>query len=99
MIWILAAGLIAFGTKVSGYLLPASLLENPRVLKVAGTVTIGLLASLIALNAFGDGQAVSVDARLGALIVAIIACYLRAPFLLVVILGAATAALLRAVGL
>lgn len=97
--WILLASVLAFGLKFIGYMTPEKIVENPRVIRTAGFVTIGLLGSLIAMNAVGDGQGLSFDARLGALAIAIIAFYFRAPFLLVVILGAAATAALRAIGL
>ena len=55
--WILLACLIAFATKGAGYLIPASRLESPHVTRLAGILTVGLLASLITMNTFGAGQA------------------------------------------
>jgi hypothetical protein len=66
--------------------------------RVAGTLTIGLLASLTAMNAVASGAAVALDARPGALAVAATALLLRLPFLLVVVLGAVAAAMLRWAG-
>jgi len=63
--------------------------------RMAGTVTVGLLAALVVMNAFGSGQALAVDARLGALLVAAVALWLRAPFLLGVVLGGVAAGVLR----
>jgi len=97
--WLLLACLLAFATKLSGYLLPARWLEGPRMVQLASAMTIGLLASLVAVNTLAFGSTIVFDARLGSLAVATIALLLRAPFLLVVILGAATAALLRFCGL
>lgn len=97
--WILLASAVAYATKLAGYLVPSRLLENPHMTRVAGTLTIGLLASLTAMNAFSAGQSLAVDARAGSLIVAGIALSLRMPFLVVVILGALTAALLRMAGM
>jgi len=96
--WLLLACLLAFLTKLSGYLLPARWLEGPRMLQLASAMTIGLLASLVTVNTLASASTISLDARLGSLAVALIALLLRAPFLLVVILGAATAALLRFLG-
>jgi hypothetical protein len=62
-------------------------------------MTIGLLASLTVLNAVATGTALTLDSRVGALVAAAIALLLRAPFLVVVIVGAATAGLLRLIGL
>ena len=96
--WLLLACLLAYGWKIVGYFVPARFLENPRMSRVAGTMTIGLLASLTVVNAAASGPSLAADARLGALAAAAIALALRAPFLLVVIVGAGTAALLRMAG-
>ncbi|MDO5498598.1 MAG: AzlD domain-containing protein [Propionibacteriaceae bacterium] len=96
--WVLLACAIAFATKGAGYLIPAARLESPKITRLAGILTVGLLAALITMNAFGDGQALRLDARIAALVVAFAACALRAPYLLVVVLGAAAAALVRLSG-
>jgi len=97
-IWLLIACALAYAWKLVGYLVPAKLLEDPRMSRVAGTMTIGLLASLTVVNSVASGQSLAADARLGALAAAAIALALRAPFLLVVVLGAGTAAVLRMLG-
>lgn len=97
--WILAACVVAYLSKLSGYLVPARILDKPRMGRVAGTLTIGLLASLTAVNTFASGQELVLDARIGALLAAAIALLLRAPFLLVVMVGAVAAALLRLAGM
>ena len=97
--WILLGGVLAFATKLAGYLVPARLLEKPAIAAAAGALTVGLLASLTALNTFASGQSLAIDARLGALLVAAVALWARLPFLVVVVLGAAAAALLRGFGI
>ena len=97
--WILLASVVAYATKLSGYLVPSRFLENDRMSHVAGMLTIGLLASLTAMNAFSSGQTLAIDARLGALVAAAIALALRVPFLGVVTIGAAASALLRWFGM
>lgn len=94
--WILLASVVAYTTKLAGYLVPSRWLENDHMTRIAGTLTIGLLASLTAVNAFSVGQVLVIDARAAALIAAGIALWLRAPFLVVVIVGAAAAAIARA---
>ena len=89
---------LAYALKLVGYLVPDRVLDDPRVGRMAGTVTVGLLAALVVMNAFGSGQELVLDARLGALLVAGTALMLRAPFLLVVVLGAVAAAVLRLLG-
>ena len=71
--WLLLACLFAYEWKLVGYLLPASLLQNPRMFRIAGTMTIGLLASLTIVNTLASGQALALDARLGALAAAAVA--------------------------
>ncbi|MDH5832760.1 AzlD domain-containing protein [Luteimonas kalidii] len=93
--WLLLACGVAFATKLSGYLVPARWLEGPRVRAVSAAATIGLLASLVVVNTFADGTRLAIDARLGALLVALVALRLRVPFLAVVVLGAVAAATLR----
>jgi uncharacterized membrane protein len=100
-LWLLliVACVVGFLTKLIGYLVPKKWLTNPRVARVAGTLTIGLLASLTIANAVATGQQVVVDSRLGALVAAAVALWLKAPFLVVVVVGAAAAAGLRLLGL
>ena len=97
-LWLLLSCVLAYAWKLMGYLVPASLLRNPRMSRVAGTMTIGLLASLTVVNAVASGQSLVLDARLGALGAAAVALLFRAPFLVVVLAGAAAAAGLRLLG-
>lgn len=96
--WILAAAAIAYATKMVGYQVPSAWLESPWVLRLSSTVTVGLLAALVMTNTFVSGTAVVLDARMVALAAAAVALVLRAPFLLVVVIGAAAAALARLIG-
>ena len=96
--WLLLGGVLAFATKLAGYLVPARWLERPAVAAAAGRLTIGLLAALTVMNTFAHGQQLAVDARVGALLVAALALWARLPFLAVVVLGAAAAAVLRWAG-
>lgn len=93
--WIVLACVAAFVTKWLGYAVPARWLQSPRMTHVAGCVTVALLASLTTMNTVAAGQHLVVDARLGALLVAGLALWLRAPFLLVVVMGGVSAAVLR----
>lgn len=97
---ILVAAGIAFALKLTGHLVPSRLLEEPHVKRVTAALPIALLAALVATQTFiGRGGALVLDARAAAVGVAVIALLLRAPFILVVVLGALTAALLRLAGL
>lgn len=56
-----------------------------------------LLASLALVSTVGDGRSVVLDARVVGLVVAGIALWRRAPFVLVIVLASAATALTRAV--
>lgn len=96
--WLLISVVLAYATKLVGYLVPAKVLDSPRMSHIAGTLTIGLLASLTVVNVAASGTNVVLDARVGALVAAAVALWLKAPFLVVVIAGAGAAALLRLLG-
>jgi hypothetical protein len=98
-LWILLAVAAAYVIKLSGYLLPRRLLDRPVVIRLATGLTVGLLASLTILNTVGKGQAIVLDSRLLALGAAAIALWLKAPYLVVVLVGAIAAALGRLAGL
>ncbi len=83
--------------KLAGYLAPAQWLERPRVMRIAGLVTVALLSALVAVQSFAAGQRLSLDARVAALAVAAVLLWRRAPFIVVVVAGALVAAVLRAV--
>lgn len=81
--------------KLAGLSAPRSLLADDRVEEIVALLPVALLAALVAVQTFSDGQQLTVDARAAGLAVAIAAVLARAPFLLVVGLAAGTAALLR----
>ena len=93
--FILLACAATYLTKLAGYAVPARWLQNPRMTRVAGAITVALLASLPVMNTFAAGTALVIDARLAALAAAALALWLRLPFLLVVVLGAVAAGLVR----
>lgn len=100
VLWVtvLAASLACFGLKLAGHLVPEHRLADERVARTSALVTVALLVSLVVVQTVGDGRAVVVDARLPALAVAAVALALRAPFVVVVVLAAGSAAGLRALG-
>lgn len=95
---VLVAAAIAYLLKLAGYLVPAHLLEGPRAKRITAALPIALLAALITTQTFVARGTLVLDARAAAVGVAVIALVLRAPFVLVVVLGAVTAALLRLAG-
>lgn len=97
--WIAVACVAAYLTKFVGHLLPHRTLEGVRTRSVMTGMTVALLASLIAVNTATTGTAVVADARIIALLVAVVALLARAPFLLVVVLAAAACAGARLLGM
>lgn len=95
---LLASG-FAFALKFAGYVVPHQLLDGVFVSRVTAMLPVALLSALVAVQTFTTGaEAFTLDARAAGLAVAVTALLLRAPFLVVVILAAATAATLRAFG-
>lgn len=91
---LLAAG--AYALKLAGWLVPARLFDHPQVRRAAALVPVALLAALVVVQAFSDGRSLTLDARAAGLLAAAVALALRAPFLVLVVVAAATAALVRA---
>jgi hypothetical protein len=93
---ILLASIAVLAIKLVGYVVPASLIEKPMPARIAGLLTVALLSALIVVQTLGAGQAIVVDARVPAVLVAAALLAVRAPFIVVVAAAAVTAALLRA---
>jgi branched-subunit amino acid transport protein len=92
---VLISSALVYSWKLFGYLVPERLVSNPKVKDLASLLTVALLAALVGIQTFGTSAGVVVDARLPALIVAGVLFYLRVPFIVVVIVAAALAALAR----
>jgi branched-subunit amino acid transport protein len=97
MIWapLLVACAACYAIKLAGLSLPQRFLEGPRVQRIIPLLPVALLAALVATQTFATGRHLVLDVRAASLAVAGTAVLLRAPFLVVVATGAATAALLR----
>jgi len=102
VIWaaIIVGSLGCYLLKLAGLSVPQSVLDHPVIRRIADLIPVALLAALIAVQVFGTPERTLVmDARLAGLGVALVGLLLRAPFIVVVLLAAGTAALLRALGL
>ena len=98
MTWtaLIALSAISYGLKASGPVLAGGRQLGPQVRQTLDLVAVPLLAALILVQTLGDGHRLVLDARVPALAVAAVLVWRRAPFLVVVLAAAATAALLRA---
>ena len=92
---VLAASAACYLLKLGGLSLPQAWLAAPRIQRTVPLIPVALLASLAAIQTFSTGQHLVLDVRAAALVVAVMAIVLRAPFLVVVAAAAATAAVLR----
>ena len=97
---VLATAAGCYVLKLAGLTIPERLLGNRWLRRFAELVPVALLAALVAVQAGAKGTALVIDpARLAGLAAAVIALLLRAPFLIVIIVAAGTAALLRLAGI
>jgi membrane-associated phospholipid phosphatase len=97
MIWagVLVASAACYVLKLAGLSLPSRWLQDVRIQRTVPLLPVALLAALVAIQTFSLGQHLVLDVRAAAIGVAVIAVLLRAPFLVVIVAAAATAALLR----
>lgn len=98
MIWaaVLLASAGCFGLKLAGWSVPARWLERDRLQRAAVLLPVPLLAALVVVQAFAGDRSLVLDARAAGLAVGLVLVLLRAPFLLVVVAAAVTAAVVRA---
>jgi branched-subunit amino acid transport protein len=97
-LWVLVLATIAgcYAFKLIGYLVPARVLDEPRIRRVVELLPVALLAALVVVEAIANGRHIELDGpRLAGLGVAAVAVWRRAPFIVIVVLAAATAAVLR----
>jgi branched chain amino acid efflux pump len=95
----LVVGLVGAGTIAIKAIGPVLLGGRPlpeRLSSVIELLAPALLGALVAVQTFGNGQALAVDERVFGVAVAAIAIWRKAPLLLVVILATVTTALARA---
>jgi uncharacterized membrane protein len=97
MMWlaVLAGAAGCYALKFVGSIIPSHILEQPTVKKIVLLLPISLLSALVAVQTFASSQALVVDARVPALAAATVALRFKAPFILVVLISAVTAAALR----
>lgn len=92
---------LATGTyvlKAAGPLVLGARRLPARVQSLVDLLPAALLASLAIVSTVGDGNSIVVDARLVGLIVAGIALWRRAPFVVVIVVASAATAIIRALG-
>ena len=100
MIWIAILGLAAaaFALKALGPVIVGRRPLRPGTLQVLEIVAVPIIAAVVLVQTLDGGGRLVIDARVPALCVAALLVWRRAPFAVVVVAAAATAAVLRAAG-
>jgi branched-subunit amino acid transport protein len=96
-IWIavIVASLAVYSWKILGSMVPERILNHPRISRLATFLTVALMAGLVGVQGFVDNRDITLDARLPALLLAVVLAIFRVPFILIVLAAAASAAVLR----
>ncbi len=93
---IVAAGTYLF--KAAGPLVLGGRTLPPGLNRLIELLPGALIAALVVVSSIGDGQGITLDARLVGVAVAAIALWKKLPFVVVVVLACIATALVRALG-
>lgn len=96
---ILLASLGCYAEKLAGFLLPQRVLDARLIHHVAALLPIALLAAIVSVQAITTGHAITFDARLPGMAVAVALMSRRTNFLVMVVCASATTAAVRHFGL
>jgi hypothetical protein len=94
LVLVLAVAGATWGLRGAGSLVPA--MPDQITVRIGGLAP-ALMAAFVVTQLTGRNGLPSIDARMGAVLVAAILAWRRAPFAICVVAGAATAAVLRLV--
>ena len=95
-IGVLVGCVAVFSWKLLGAYVPQRFLERPLIARIASLLTVALLAGLVGIQGFTAGGQIHLDARIPALLVAGLLTWRKVPFIVMVAISAAVAAILRA---
>jgi len=93
---IIALGLGSYAFKVLGLVVVGARSLPPVVERCLALIPAALLSALIVKDTFSVGQDLVLDARAAGVAVAVVASWRRAPIPVVIVLGAAVTAVVRA---
>jgi len=99
-LWLLigALSVASYALKVLGFVIVGGRTMPAAVERCLALIPASLLAALVMKDTFTVAQDVVVDARAVGIVVAAIAVWRRAPFIVVVVVAMAATALVRAIG-
>ena len=97
MTWVVigVVGVVTILFKASGPVLLGGRALPPRVASVVEVLAPAMLAALVVTQTVGGDRQLVLDERLAGVLVGGVAVWLRAPLLVVMVVAAATAALIR----
>jgi branched-subunit amino acid transport protein len=96
--WVLVGGTCTgcYLLKVLGYLLPARVLDHPSVRRAVSLLPVALLSALVVVELVASGSAYDINGpRIAGFAAGAVAVWRRAPFIVVIVLAAVVAAVLR----
>jgi branched-subunit amino acid transport protein len=98
--WTLVLGLAAgaYACKLIGFFLLGRSRLPAVVERCLALIPAAMIAALVAKDTFSVGQHLQVDARLAGVAAATVAVWRRAPFVVVIVVGAGVTALVRQLG-
>lgn len=85
----------AYAFKVLGLVLVGDRSLPPVVDRCLALIPAALIAAIVMLNTFADGQHLQIDARAAGVGAAVVAAWRKAPLIVVIVIGAAVTALVR----
>lgn len=92
---IIVAAVGCYLLKLAGLSVPDRVLDRPYVRRLADLIPVALLGAIVAVELVASGPVADVGARAAGVGVGVVALLLRAPFLVVVFVAAATTAVIR----
>lgn len=95
-LWIatIGASALCYLLKVLGYSIPESKLANPRVRRINDLIPVVLLSALVASQTLTLDSQITIDQRTFGVLAAVVALKMRLSFPLMMLLAAATSALI-----
>ncbi len=95
--FVFALAATAYGFKVLGLVLVGDRKMPPLLDRCLALIPAALIAAIVVKDTFSVGQHLQLDARAAGVGAAAIAAWRRAPLILVIVIGAAVTAVVRAV--
>ena len=92
---IIVLSVVSYGLKMVGFVVVGGRTMPAVLERCLGLIPASLLAALVVKDTFTTAQSVVVDARAAGLVVAIIAVWRKAPFIVVVLAAMAATAVVR----